>query len=299
MYRCYSVPMSLSLKGPLFVFISAILYGSYGVWAVLLGDGFGNFFQAYARSIVVLAALIPVCIYTGSWVQMHWSDIQHFKWVLIFLPFSQVPIYYAFQHAGVGITTLIFFGTYAVTAYVVAYLLVGEKMNVIKLVSLLLALVGLYLTFVSSLGAFSFLALLMAVVAGISGGGGMSALKLVPKRFSALQILVLTWGLSLVVHIPLSLYFGEQPPKFDVHWLALIGFAAAGFFASWFVVEGLRHMDASLAGLIGLLEVIAAIILGYFIFSEELHVLTLLGGLIILIAAALPHMADVAKKRFA
>ncbi len=291
--------MHLKIKGSFFVFISALLYGSYGVWSVLLGKEFGVFFQGYMRAALVLIVLIPTCYFTKNWVPMKWSDMKSFAWCLGFLVFSQAPIYYAYQNAGVGIINLVFFGSYLLAAYVIGYFLLGEKLHFVKILSFIIAFIGLYVTFAGSFGAYSLLALVMGGLSGVSGGGGMSATKLISKKFSSLQILIVTWGVSFIVHLPVSLILHERQlvPTLSLLWLALLGFAVAGVLSSWFLVEGLRHVDASIGGLISLLEVVIAITFGYLFFSEKILLSTIMGAILVMVAVAIPQFRELTKRK--
>ena len=97
-----------NLKGQLFVLLSAVLFGSYGIWAVLLGSDFGVFFQGYVRSFLVLLILVSIMVLTNSWKPLTKSDMKAYAWCCGFGIFTQAPLYYAFQHAGVGIVSLVF-----------------------------------------------------------------------------------------------------------------------------------------------------------------------------------------------
>jgi len=280
------------LKGSIFVFLSAILFGSYGIWSKLLGPDFGVFYQGWVRSAIVLCVLIPIALWTKQWKRIEQKDS---KWILILVLFgigTQAPLYYAYTHAGIGVSSVIFFSVILLISYLIGWLLVGETITKIKVTSFILALVGLFLTFGLSIKEFSLLALGAAAVNGVASGGEVSITKKVTDSYSSLQIVILIWFGILVSHVPLSLLFGEMQlvPHFDIHWVAMLCFAVAGIFGFWLVVEGFKYVDASIGRLIGLFEIVFGIVFGIILFQEVLTVPIVLGAIFIICAVALPYI---------
>jgi drug/metabolite transporter (DMT)-like permease len=281
-----------NFKGHIFVFLSALLFGSYGLWAVLLGNDFGVFFQGYVRAFLVLLILVPIAIYTRNWQKISVEDWKKYAWCILFGIFTQAPLYYAFQNAGVGISSLIFFASFLITSYVIGGALLKEKFTTVKIISLVVAIIGLAFTFFKSIEVFSLFALLLAAINGIASGGEVSTTKLVPEKFGALQTSILVWTGIFITHLPLSFLFGERQilPTFDIHWFAMLGFTLAGVIAFWLVIEGFKYVDASIGGLIGLLEIVFAIIFGALFFSEEITLPIIVGSLLIISAVIIPNI---------
>ena len=287
-----------NLKGQLFVLLSAVLFGSYGIWAVLLSSDFGVFFQGYVRSFLVLLILLPIMVFTNSWKPLTKSDVKAYAWCCGFGIFTQAPLYYAFQHAGVGIVSLVFFAVSLIAAYGIGYFLLAEEMTQVKLYSFALGIVGLVSIFWNSFGTVSLLALFLAGLNGVASGGEVSTTKLVPEKFSALQTSVMVWGAIFITHLPLSLLAGETQivPALNVHWFAMLGFTFAGVCAFWLVIEGYKNIDASVGGLIGLLEIVSAIFFGVLVFHESITVSIAMGSLLIIGAGMLPNVYTLSQK---
>ncbi len=281
-----------SYKGVLLVFLSAILYGSYGIWSVLLGEDFGVFFQGYVRAAMVFLVLIPLCYFSNSWLKIEKENYKYFLLVALFASCTQVPLYYAYQNAGMGITSLVLFSFALFTSFIFGRLFLGEKITASKWIALIIGCLGLVLVFYNSLGDYSLLALFMAGLGGFAVGGQTAASKLIPKKFSAIQTSTFTWTSGLLVCLPMSLLLGEKQiiPTFDIHWGSMVIFAIAGLFAFYFVIEGFKKVDASIGGLIGLLEVVFGVAFGVLVFGEALTTNIILGSVLILIAATLPHV---------
>lgn len=279
------------IKGPFLIFLSAVLFGSYGLWAVLVGSDFGPFFQGYVRAFFILLILVPLAFFTKAWKPFTLSDGRKYFWTMFFGIFTQAPLYYAFQNAGIGISSLIFFSLLLITSYIIGFTFLNEKVTKIKIISLVIAIGGLVLTFGSSVAHVSVVALLLAALNGVASGGELATTKLIPEKFSTLQTSIMIWATILITHLPLSFLFHERqiPFSFNTHWIAMIGFTLAGVVAFWLVVEGYKYVDASIGGLIGLLEIVFSIMLGIIVFHESLTLAVFIGLTLIIIASILPH----------
>lgn len=281
-------------KGGALVLASSLLFGSYGIWAVLVGTDFGVYYQGYVRALLALLVLIPICFYLKAWGPIQRKDIPVLAVFSLFTVFTQAPLYYAFQNAGVGIASLTFFTAYLIMQYAFGFLVLEEKFTVIKVTSFLLALIGLVFIFDTSLGVFSLFALGMASLNGLASGGEVASTKLFSAEYSPLQASIISWVAIVVTHLPMSLLMGETQlvPAFTIQWGAMLMFAVAGSAAFFLVMLGYKYVEASIGGLIGLLEIIFAIIFGAVVFGEHVTTSIIIGSAIILIAAAIPYLYD-------
>lgn len=281
------------------ILISAILFGSYGIWAKMLGTDFGVYYQGWTRSALVLLVLVPIMFITKSYKPIQKKD---WKWIAIsvlFGVFTQAPLYYAFNNASIGTVTLIFYAMFVITSYVVGRLFLREKITKVKIVAILLAVAGLFLTFGLSLASFSLGALLLAALNGIASGGEVSTTKKSTDHYSSLMISNAIWVGIFVTHLPMSLITHEKQwlPAFSMQWLAMLGYAAAGLVAFWLVVEGYKFVDAGIGSLIGLLEVVFGVLFGILFFHEHLSVTVITGALLIITAGLLPDAQELWLRR--
>lgn len=292
--------MSANKKGVLLILISALMFGSYGVWSRLIGDDFGNFYQGWTRALIIVLVLLPLLLRRKEIVPVIKKDWGWLAVFLIFTSLTQAPIFYAFNNMDIGTATLLFFTTMLLTMYAVGFLFLGEKATKVKVVSFVLACLGLYLVFSFSLTTFALFAASMAVLNGIASGGEVSFSKKLTGNYSPLYVVWLSWVIIAITNMPISILLSEVQhlPSFDVVWLYQIGYTIASIFGFWFIIAGLKYVEASIGGLIGLLEIVFSIAFGILIFQEGLTTKTLIGGLIIIIAAGLPHVSDLLKKHY-
>jgi drug/metabolite transporter (DMT)-like permease len=281
------------------ILLSALGFGSYGIWSRIIGQDFGVFFQGWVRSAIVLAILIPIALYTKSFKSVTRADRKWIITTVLLGMATQAPLYFAYNHMDIGTTILVFYAMYVITSYAVGRLFLNERINLAKLISLLLAFGGLLILFGFSFAQFSILAFALAAVNGIASGGEVSTTKKSSQKFSSLQIGIYVWLGVLVTHLPLSIMFGERQilPALTMVWFAMLGFALAGLASFWLVIEGYKYVDASIGGLIGLLEIIFGVVFGILIFHEHVTVSILLGGGLIIIAAMLPDLVALASRK--
>ncbi len=286
-------------KGIVLIGISALMFGSYGVWSKLLGDSFGAFYQGWSRALIILVALLPILIFNKQIIPISRKDWGWLALFLFFTSLTQAPIYYAFTHMDIGSASLLFFVSMLLTMYVVGIVFLGEKITMIKIISLILAGFGMYTIFSFSLLVFTLLAASMAVVNGIASGGEVSFSKKLSGTYSPLYLNWLSWLIILITNAPISILLGEiqHVPSFDVVWLYQLGYTISSIFAFWLIIKGLKYIEASLGGLIGLLEIIFSILFGIIIFDEKLTHRIILGAILIITAAALPHIFEFFQER--
>ncbi|MBI4918977.1 DMT family transporter [archaeon] len=285
-------------KGIFLIFLSAFMFGSYGVWSKLMGSSFGVFYQSWTRALLIAFVLLPFLIRRQGIVVIHKKDL---KWMIVYLFFTsltQVPIYYAFNHMNIGSATLLFFVSMILTMYFAGILFFGEKITKTKVFSFILAGIGMYTVFSFSLVYFSLLAALLAIVNGIASGGEVSFSKKLSKKYSTLYLTWLSWVVIFITNLPFSLLLKEVQyfPSFQMVWLYQLGYAICGLLGFWLIIEGLKYVEASIGGLIGLLEIVFSILFGVIIFKEELSIKIVFGAVFIVIAAALPHISTLYNK---
>ena len=211
---------------------------------------------------------------------------------MIFTVFTQAPLYFAFNHLPLGTATFIFYGFFLITSYAVGCIFLAEKMTPVKVISLVLAFAGLLLTFGVSIAIFSTGAMLLAALNGIASGGEVATSKKSTHVYSSLQLVVYSWILIFLTHLPISLILGEHQilPAFNFEWVSMLGYAASGLGGFWLVIEGFKTVDASIGGLIGLLEVPLSAFLGVILFDDHITISVIFGGVIIIAAAVLPDV---------
>jgi drug/metabolite transporter (DMT)-like permease len=286
-------------KGILFIIIASLLLGSYGVWSRLIGDSFDAFSQAWIRALIISLMLSPVVIYGKHIKPLAKRD---WKWFIMFFMsplFSQAPTFYAFNHMDIGTATLLLFVSLLITMYCVGFFVLKEKVTLTKCLSLIIAMLGLFLIFSFSLEKFTLFSGLMACLVGVVSGLQVSFSKKLSGNYSPLYLSFIGWLMVIPANIFGSLLLGSAkiPPFYNSAWIFLFCFALAGLVSAWLYLVGLKYIEASIGGLVGLIEIIFGIAFGMLLFGEVLTGRIIIGAVLILLAASLPNIQDFISER--
>lgn len=281
--------------GFLMVFTSALMFGSYGVWSRLMGDYFDNFFQGWTRALIILIFLIPFALWKKEIVKIKKSDRKWVAVFMIFTSFTQAPLYYAFNHIDIGLASLLFFVSMFLTMHIIGLFFFGEKITKIKVTSSLIAVCGMYLVFSFSISSFAIFAVAMAILNGIASGGEVAFSKKISNKYSPLYLVIISWGIIFISNSVISVIIGESQmiPAFTLSWFWQLCYSITALFAFWLAIVGFKYIEVGIGALIGLLEIVFSVLFGIIIFKETLSVNVAIGAILIITAAALPHLTEI------
>lgn len=288
-----------SALGYSLILLSSVLYGSYGVWSHLMGSSFGPFYQAWVRSIVIILIMLPFMLASRSFKKIERKDWPQVGIFIAFCVCTQVPLYYAFNHAPIGTVQLIFYCVFIIAAYLIGKFYLGERITKIKLASMIIAFVGLAIVFNVSILVFSPLALFLAAFNGFASGAETTSSKKVSDKYSPALLIFWGWVFTLILHLPISLLIHETQvmPHFNAAWGWLLAYSVVNAVAFWMSLTGFKYVDASTGSLIGLTEVIFGVLFGALVFHQSLSWSIYLGGVLILIAGMLPDVLNVLRNK--
>jgi drug/metabolite transporter (DMT)-like permease len=133
-------------------------------------------------------------------------------------------------------------------------------------------------------------------MAALVSGLGAAANTVVTKKlpYSATQSTLLLWTSGIVANVPLMFLLHEHFPAVGWHmaWAYLLLYVAASLVASWTFVKGLKLIEAGVAGILGLLEIVFGAVFGILFFHERLSFVVLIGMATIMLAASIPYLKD-------
>lgn len=288
-----------STAGYSLILFSSLLYGTYGVWSHLMGSSFGTFYQAWVRSLIIILLMLPFMFASKSFKKIKRQDWPQVGVFIGFCVFTQVPIYYAFNHAPIGTVQLIFYSVFIIAAYLVGKFYLGEQMNKVKILSMIIAFAGLAIVFNVSLLIFSPLALLLAGLNGFASGAETSSSKKVSDTYSPALLIFWGWVFTFALHLPISLLIHERQlvPQLSVAWLWLVIYSVVNALAFLMSITGFKYVDASVGSLIGLTEVIFGVLFGALVFHQSLTWSIYVGGVLIIVAGMLPDAVAIIKRK--
>jgi drug/metabolite transporter (DMT)-like permease len=275
------------------IVLSSVFYASYGIWTKLMGDFFGGYTASAWRSVLVLAMLAPIALAYRQFEPVAWRrNWKYLVGLLLGSLFVWGPLYYAILHAGIGISLAVAYAFIVLGMFLFGRLMAGEQFTRDKWLATILGLAGVGLVFAPTMAGLGWLALVAAMVSGLSTAFNMVITKQVP--YNATQSTVALWIASVIANFLMVPLAGEPAPAtvWHVEWLYLIVFAAASVAASWFFVKGVKLVDAGAAGILGLLEIVFGVLFGAIFFAERPGGIVLIGVALIIAAAAVPYIKD-------
>jgi drug/metabolite transporter (DMT)-like permease len=293
--------MKLKNAAPLgasFVVLSSLFYASYGIWTKLTGDFFGGYTASAIRSVFVLLILIPLALAFGQLAKIHWRrDWRQMAGLILTAALIWGPLYYAVLHAGVGISLTINYAAMVIGMFFFGWLLVRERFTRDKWLSTALGLIGLWLIFAPSTSGLGWLALSAALLSGFAAAAHYVIGKQLP--YNATQSTIIMWAASVIANTAMLFVLREQFPSIGLHmeWFYLFIFGVASVAATWLFMKGIKLIEAGAAGILGLLEIVFAVLFGALFFHERPGTVVLLGVVSIIAAAAIPYIRDYNAKR--
>lgn len=171
---------------------------------------------------------------------------------------------------------------------ILARFIIGEEITLIKIISIILGIFGVSVIFYEQLSLNGTLALFGSLAVVIGAFGASLASVLTKAKLQGLNPLNVVFWQMLIGQIPLwliGLSFEGSPTKFNWSWnaiicvlyLAIIG----SIIAFWLYYWLLSKIDVTKAMMIAFVTPLVAVYVGSF-FGEQLHLQTILGGILIL-----------------
>jgi drug/metabolite transporter (DMT)-like permease len=268
---------------------SSFFYASYGIWTKLIGDAFSGYSASALRSVIVVLLLLPIALITKKVEPL---NLRHnYKATLGLIVFSCMiwgPLYYAVLKAGVGIALTVSYVSIVIGSFIFGYIFNKESLTKIKVASLILGILGLSLIYSPQAGDAKALAIIAAIVAGLATAANTIIIKKVD--YGPTQSTLLMWYTSIVANLFMatvlkeSLHVGSA-----INYLYLTLFAISSILATLMLVKAVKIMDVSIAGILGLTEIVFGVLFGLMFFNEHLNLSQILGIIIIIGACALPY----------
>ncbi len=282
-------------KGVIYILISAVFYASYGIWSRLMGATFGEFSQAWTRGLFLLVVIIMLNFKFKFLKKVEKTDFPWFALIALAGGINQAPYYFGFQHLQIGTATLLFYASLVVGGYIISKVFLKEHINKTKLFSLGLSLLGMALIYRFSISSDQILAAMLTCIAGILGAMAVVLTKKLSGNYHELQIMLGYFILQVIINTPIALLNNEIVPTFanTKAWIAQLMYAISMLAANFAVIEGFKHLDGSIGSLIGLAEILFGVLFGWLFFAEVISSITLIGGIIIVVAAAYPSWKEI------
>jgi len=205
------------------------------------------------------------------------------NWVFFFL---------AFNYADVASVVCVYY-VGPVVSVILAVLFLKEKMNLFILISIILALSGVFVTnggIVFSKGIF------FAVLAAVSYGllGFFSKIATIHHKASV----VTAWQILISIFITLPfLFFNEWDLSFKSFLIALITGVVHTAFALFLWYDALNYIKVSLASVLQYLDIVFAMILAFLFLHQIPSLNQIIGAVLIIVAGVIGSFKEKQSKK--
>lgn len=291
--------MNNQLRGTALILLSALFYGSYGVWSRLMVGSFGEFSQAWTRGLLLLSVVLVANWKWKLFCKVKGEDWKWFVPIAMAGGLNQAPYFFGFEHLEIGTATLLFYAALVVGGYVLGKIFFAEKLTRVKMASLLVAIAGMFSIYGWSLTSSQIFPATMTILAGLMGASTVILPKKLIGNYHELQMMAGYFLLQVVFNLPLSIWSADPLPPITLNeaWGGQLGYAVTTLLANMAAITGFGYLEPSIGSLIGLAEILFGILFGIVLFGEALNMGVMVGGMLIILAAALPSVADMLGRR--
>jgi len=280
--------------------ISTLLYSSWAIFSRLINNEIPLYYQMGTRGIIALIIFIIIVVLFKQWKPIRLNTAF---WLIIRSicgTFGFAAYYIGINNLSIGTAYLLSYAMVLIGGYLIGELFFHERITKIKLVSLGLALLGLFLIYSIDINPAKTIYVIIMLVSGLCTAiwntFGNKA-----KNLSVAQISLLDNAFGLIFAFIISLVIHETwiPPSLTTPWIASALIATTGIITSMLIVLGFKYLKAQIGSLVVLSEILFAIIMGFLWYQEVIPVFTIIGGLLILTAIILPetNIANILNKK--
>lgn len=270
----------------------------------LIGDRLGPVAIAFIPMILSVGMFFPVLWREnrkrGADFHWHWADVRHFLVAGIFGPFVIQFSYTLGAQRTLAANAAIITLSIPVLVAVMASLMLGEKLNVVRILSFVMALAGVLLTSLpdvqsANFGQKTYLSgnLLFLLACAASAFYNTYCKFLVERKYTELEILVYTSVVGCLASLPLFLWLEplrlnalarlDRVAILGILELALIVYGVAMLL--FFYV--LKRLDVTQAILGNYLLPFFIALLAVFVLKESITPVMWIGGIVVLLSTLL------------
>jgi drug/metabolite transporter (DMT)-like permease len=279
-------------KGIIALFISGVLYSFYGVYSRLMGNNFSPFYQVWARGLINMILLVVILILTKSFIKPRKKDYKWFLFAGVAGGLADAFFYISVNHLPFGTALFVFYAFINFGGYFWGVKLFNEKLNYVKKISIILAVIGLILLYKNELDFLHSnpVFLTVAALAGLCVSIYLAFSKKISGNYSVFQIAASNNFFGFILLIPLSVLLRESMniTFLTFPWLINLIFAITQVILMPLVVYGFKHVEIQKGGLILLLQLVFGTLWGFFLFKEAPNPVSFIGIIFIGIALTLP-----------
>lgn len=281
--------MSHPVKGALALLSTSAIYGSWGVLSRVINEEFGVFTQYMLRYGIVLLYSAIILWFSKKWNPVRRKD---YVWLCIWIGSNIIAdtlIFVAFNQTKISIALFAIYSGMLLSGIMSGYLLFHERLNINKIFSLTLTLIGLYIMFASGETQSVTIGILLALIGGVFGGIWNTTSKKLSDLYDHNQLSFLYSIVSITINMMLMIGIKETLPIFTLSpaWITILILGISSILTVRLVIYGFQHLGAQTGSLILPMEVVFGSFFAFLMYRELPSYQAFIGGLCIITATIL------------
>jgi DME family drug/metabolite transporter len=293
--KIQAVAQGSSTRGLLLIVLAAVLWGTVGVAIkALYGLADTNPLSiGFFRLAIAVPALFWACWLTLGvrMFRVAWRDLALMLLLGAMMALYQVCYFGAIAQVGVAIAVLITLCIAPVLVALLSLWLFREKLTPKLILALTFALIGtaLFVDFQPHGGAQGNAVIGVLLALGSAFGYAVITLcsRTLARRYHPLQSLTIGFGTGAMILLPFAIANGVVNYPV-VGWVLLLYLGLVPTVLAYVLfLSGMRYTTATVASITTLLEPMTSTLLAWLFFKEQLTLLGLLGGILLLGAIVL------------
>ena len=286
------------------LFISAITFGSFGIWIRMLNKELSINQQIVIRNVFAFIIAIIIVLLTKHLKKINWKKVKKINLVLytLLVPISVIAYNVSIINTKIVLATFAFYIGTILTGWFAGFLFYKEKLSLEKWLSLIMVLIGLILFAYPFSKSSINLGFIAGIISGVIDGSANGLRKNLSDKISKL-VLVLLSTIGGVFVSGLIIGYSHQNLNFvgsmsTTVWIVSALFGGFLILVNYLLLVGFQNFDLSLGSIVLSLELLFALIFGILFFKEYPSGKELLGGLFILTANIVPNIKTLFTNKF-
>lgn len=278
----------------LMVVLGGACWGMVSLFVNPLSDmGFSSMEISLVRMLIATPVFVIIALIKDkSLLKIKLKDLWLFALLGLFegLLFN-VFYFYTITHSEASIAVMLLY-TSPIFVMVESYFIFKEKMNLTKLISLILTVIGCVLVagFIGSGHAIPPLVLTTGILTGLTYGSFTVVSRLVANKYNPLTVTSVSFIIGCIFMFPFgniahSIKLISTTPN-SIFYIVGLGVTCSVIANSLFTI-GIKGTDPGVASILAASEPLMATIVGIFVFHDSTNTLKIIGIIFILIAIIL------------
>lgn len=277
--------------------ISAIAFGSFGIWIRFLDKEMSIYQQIVLRNAFAFVIAILIIFLTKQLKNIEWKKVKKSNLLMysLLIPLSVIVYNISMVNTKIVLATFAYYIGAILTGWFAGILFYKEKINIEKCLSLTMVLIGLFLF------AFPFnnnsinLGFVAGIISGILDGSANGFRKDLSGKISKMFLVLLTTIGGVIVSGLMIIFFHHSGSNYlnpisPTSWIIGAFFGALLVLLNYLLLIGFQNFDLSLGSIVLSLELLFALIFGIIFFKEYPSTKELFGGFFILLANIIPNL---------